>query len=77
MQNLSLKTQNTKGGAPQYKEKIGSICAIYGDVRILVDNYTGFADTYQQREQPIIDIQEDGKMIFSGTVEELKTKLKA
>ena len=76
MADLKLKYQGIKGGEPIWKNRVGYISAFFNNIKIIIDNYQGFGNSYKKREEPIIDIQEDGKMIFSGTIKELKDKLK-
>ena len=78
MKTLALKTQGITGGTPKYTPKVGYVNVFYdglSSTSILIDNYVGNGDSYKQRDEPIIDIKQDGKIIFSGTIEELKNKL--
>lgn len=73
MSNLSLKIQGVRGGNPQWKEKIGCVSTFLdGNLNIItVDNFIGFSETYRKRDNTEIRIQQDGKMCFMGTFEEL------
>lgn len=74
---LSNKTQNKKGGEPQYKENLGySATFIDNNTSIVVDAFKGQGDSYKERETPQIRIQNNGNVIFEGTMEELTIKLK-
>ena len=76
--SLSVKTQGIKGTEPKYKSNLGYV-SIFKDGlsqnMISIDNYEGFGDSYKKREDPEINIQIDGKIMFTGTFEELKKKL--
>jgi hypothetical protein len=73
MNNLSLKTQGIRGGTPQYKEKVGSITAFlrHSEDRIVIDDFTGSGNTYKKREQTLIEIYDNGQLLFAGTKQEL------
>ena len=78
MKDLALKTQGIRGGTPKWTEKVGYVNVFYdGTARtsILIDNFVGYGDDYKRREEPIIDIQEEGKIVFSGTIKQLREKL--
>jgi hypothetical protein len=75
MKNLFLETRGIKGGNPKTTEKNGSVLAVFGNQRIYIDNFEGRGDSYKQRETLLIEITEEGKLLFSGTFEELKSKL--
>ncbi len=78
MSNLSLKTQGIRGGAPQYKEKVGSITTFlrHSEDRIVIDDFSGSGNTYKKREQSLIEIYDNGKLLFTGTKQELFEILK-
>lgn len=73
---ISVKTQNRKGGNPQWKENLG-YGAIFKDQTsfIVLDAYEGQGVSYKQRKEPEIRIQSKGKLIFQGTFDELEKKL--
>lgn len=80
MAKLSLKTVGIKGKTPKYIEKIGSVC-VFADQNntqsnIYIDAFRGSGQTYKEREENIIEVQEDGKIIFCGTFKELANRLK-
>ncbi len=79
MANLEVKTTGIRGGQPRLKTE--------GQVVLFIDNpqagcyiyanaYTGHGAGYQQRENTLIEIREDYKVLFSGTFAELCAKLK-
>ena len=78
MGNLAIKTQNVKGGTPQFKDNVGYVSTFIGnnEDRIVVDAFEGFGETYKRREMHEISIFENGTLIFNGNKYELFEKLK-
>lgn len=77
MNNIHLETQGIKGGNTK-TSKVGYalICLRHPADRIIVDDYEGAGERYKQREQQLIEIIENGKLLFSGTKQELFEILK-
>ena len=78
MENLSFKTQNTKGNRFNYKENLGYVATFLRHPQdiIIVDDFKGAGDDYMQRELSEIRIYENGTLIFKGDKYELFKKLK-
>ena len=77
MKDLQIKTQNRRGGNPQFKDNLGYVTTfIDDDNKIVVDNYKGQGETYEQRNEPQVTIFAKGKAVFNGTFEELEKQLK-
>lgn len=76
MKSLSITTQGVKGGNTK-TQGIGYVlaCIDNHEQRISIDNFSGQGSTYKQREEPLIEIIENGKILSSGTFNELKDKL--
>lgn len=75
---LSLKTQGIKCGTPQWKEELGYAACYLNDKDrhvIAVDAFSGSGTNYKRREENLINIFNDNRMVFSGTIEELVSKL--
>ena len=68
MKNLSVKTQNKKGNAPQYKENLSFVTTFirHSEDYIVVDDFEGVGENYKQRELTEIRVYENGKLIFEG-----------
>ena len=77
MKNLAIKTQNTKGNEPQYKENLGLVTTFlrHSEDFIVVDDFQGAGEDYKQRELTEIQIYQNGKLLFSGDKYELFKKL--
>ena len=76
MQNLSLTQQGTKGGEPTTRPNVGLIIAeTDNDVKISVDAFSGYGDTYKRRAEHLITISSKGQPVFIGTAAELLAKL--
>jgi len=74
---LYSETQNKKGNAKQSKSSLGYTYTSYGDNNFIsVDAYEGQGSSYKERSEPEIKIVNEGEIIFTGTIEELKNKLK-
>ena len=72
---IEVKTQNRRGGIPQYKENLGYATTFIDGNRITVDNYKGQGESYEKREQPKVTIIIRGVEMFVGTFEELQNRL--
>lgn len=78
MNNLTLTQQGVKGNAPKYSANIGRIVAgTDNGVKIEIDAFSGFGDTYARREQHQITITSNDKPVFVGTAEELILKIQS
>lgn len=76
MKDLAIKTQNRRGGTPQYKENLGYANIIIDNgTYILADNYEGQGDNYKKAEETNIQIVVDGMPLFIGSVNELVNRL--
>lgn len=76
MATLNIKTQNKKGGDPQYKEDLGyGVLFLNSQDHISIDVFEGAGDTYKRREQEEIIIVIFGEELFRGTRQELFEKL--
>lgn len=77
MKNIWIETQGVKGGKTQTKE-VGFViaCLRHEQDRITIDDFEGFGDNYKQRELQLIEIIENGKVLFSGSKYELFDILK-
>lgn len=73
---LRLETQGVKGGNTKTVEQNGYIMVNCEEHRITFDNFIGQGATYKQRENPLIEIIENGKVKFSGNLIELIERLK-
>jgi hypothetical protein len=78
---LEAMTQGIRGGKNTYK-RVGACSIMANDngqrheLEINADSFTGYGNTYQQREQTLINIESNGIMIFTGTIEKLVDQLK-
>lgn len=73
---LRVKTQNKKGGEPKWNENIGYVAGFESDdTYVVLDNYEGHGESYKQRECAQIRIQNNGRLLFIGTFDELQLKL--
>ena len=73
MSKLGIKTQNKRGGNPLWKDDLGYV-AVFVDGRandIIVDAFVGTGEDYMRRDQSLININKDGRPVFSGTFDEL------
>ncbi len=77
MKNIWLETQGVKGGQNQGKE-VGFViaCLRHEQDRITIDDFEGYGDAYKQRETQLIEVYENGKLLFSGSKYELFEILK-
>ena len=77
MANLSIKTQGVRGGEPKFQENIAaSTLFLHSEDRISVDVFEGQGNSYKRREREVIEIYENGKLLFSGNRYELFDILK-
>lgn len=78
MPKLSTKIQGVKGGNPQWKDKNGYVTTFLGHSEdfISVDAYDGSGSSYKERETLLIEVYENGKLLFSGNKYELFEILK-
>lgn len=75
MKRLSIDEQGIKGGLKKTKTLGYVNVQLDGDKIFSVDNYLGAGDSYQQRENPIICIFNNGEVVFEGTHKQLIDKL--
>ena len=76
MATLNIKTQNKKGGNPQYKEDLGyGVLFLNSQDHISIDMFEGYGENYKKREQEEIIIVIFGEELFRGTRQELFEKL--
>lgn len=78
MKNIAVKTQNSKGGTPLYKENLGYVTTFIGHSAdsIVVDAFEGQGDDYKRRELMEIRIYNNDELVFKGSKYELFEKLK-
>lgn len=72
MNNIYIETQGIKGGETQSK----NVRYVLVELRherdcITIDDFEGRGDTYRQRELQLIEIIQNGKVLFSGDKYEL------
>lgn len=78
MNNLTLTQQGVNGGTPRYSANVGRIVAgTDSGIKIEVDAFTGFGDTYARREEHQITITSNDKPVFVGTAKELILKIQS
>ena len=77
MEAIGLTTQGVKGGNTK-SQKVGYVLISlrHEQDRIIVDDFEGSGDSYKQRESQLIEIIENGKVLFSGSKQELFNQLK-
>jgi hypothetical protein len=73
MAKLSLKTQNTRGGNPLWKERLGYTANFLdGEGNIIIcDTYEGQGKQRKERKVVNIELYRKGKLIFEGTFNQL------
>ena len=76
MKDLSIQTQGVKGGNTKSVEKNGYVMVNCEQHRITFDNFKGFGENYKPRENPLIEIIENGEVKFAGNFSELIERLK-
>lgn len=75
--SLRAKTQNKRGNNQKWVENLGYVAAFKdNDSFLILDAYSGYGESYTEREDPQITIQHNGKIMFQGTFDELEKKLK-
>jgi len=77
MESLTILTQGVKGGNTK-TQKAGYILAElrHEQDRITIDDFQGTGDAYKQRELSLIEIIQNGTVLFSGNKYELFEILK-
>lgn len=77
-QSLEIKTQNKKGGNPQFKKNLGmaTIFLNHSGDFITADIFEGSGANYKQREQALISIFGNGAQVWQGTEQEFYKQLK-
>lgn len=77
MKNIWIETQGVRGGNTK-TQNVGYaiLCLRHDQDRITVDDFEGSGDSYKQREQQRIEVIENGKVLFSGSKQELFDILK-
>lgn len=78
MENIQIETQGVKGGQAK-SQKVGYVlaCLRHPQDRIIIDDFEGMGDDYKQREMQLIEIIQNGKILFSGDKYQLFEKLKS
>jgi len=78
MENIQLETQGIKGGKTK-AQKVGFVlvCLRHEQDRITIDDFDGYGHDYKQRELQLIEIIENGEVLFSGDKYELFEILKS
>ena len=72
MNHIKITTQGIKGGKTKCTETGYALIQLRHDQdRITIDDFEGTGETYNQREQQLIEIVHNGKVLFSGTKWEL------
>lgn len=81
---LGYSIQGKRGGTPQIKDDIGSVCAFVdnsmgcqysGGNTITVNAFQGMGETYERRKKCEITICNKGEEVFKGDFAELVSKL--
>ncbi len=69
MSKIKVKTIGIRGHEPKIQEQGMATVFIDGDDsdHIAFDAFTGFGDSYKRREETLINVVSDGKIIYSGT----------
>ena len=81
MSELLVRKQGIRGGNWSARDKQGAIDIGYGvlgdlDKEILIDNYTGSGNTYTKREDPLVNLFDNGVCIYAGTLSHLFNTMK-
>ena len=78
MENIHIETQGVKGGQAK-SQKVGYVlaCLRHSQDRIIIDDFEGMGSDYKQREMQLIEIIQNGKILFSGDKYQLFEKLKS
>jgi hypothetical protein len=75
--NIKIETQGVKGGNTKIiNVGYALICLKHEQDRITIDDFEGTGTNYKQRETQLIEIIENGKVLFSGSKYELFELLK-
>lgn len=81
---LGYSIQGKRGGTPQIKDDVGSICTFIdnpfgcqyeGSNSIKVDAFQGYGENYERRGKCEVTICNEGKEVFRGGFDELVGKL--
>lgn len=77
MNNIFIETRGVKGEEIENKT-VGYVVVELRNCQgtIIVDDFIGCGNTYKQREHQLIEIMENGTVLFSGNKEELFKILK-
>jgi hypothetical protein len=77
MEYINLETKGVKGGKTKVQQ-VGYLiaCLRHRLDMIVIDDYISDGKNYIPREQQLIEVIENGKVLFSGTKHELFEKLK-
>jgi len=78
MNNIHIETQGVKGGNTKVSN-VGYVitCLRHQQDRITIDDFEGFGKDYKQRETQLIEIIQNGEVLFSGDKYELYDILRA
>lgn len=77
MENITITTQGVKGGNTKTQYVGYVLCELrHNQDRITIDDFEGQGSNYKQREKQLIEIIENGKVLFSGSKYELFEILK-
>lgn len=78
MNNIHIETQGVKGGNTKVSQ-VGYViaCLRHQQDRITIDDFEGFGKDYKQREMQLIEIIQNGKVLFSGDKYQLFEILKS
>jgi hypothetical protein len=72
MNHIKITTQGTRGGNTKCNNAGYALIQLrHEQDRITIDDFEGTGETYKQREQQLIEIVHNGKILFSGTKWEL------
>jgi hypothetical protein len=72
MNNIAITTQGVKGGSTKCQKVGYALIELRHDQdRITIDDFEGRGENYKQREQQLIEIIQNGKVLFSGSKHEL------
>ena len=78
METISIQTQNKNGEDLKYKENLGLVTTFlrHQEDKIIIDDFEGQGETYQQRELTTIRVYDNGNLIFRGDKYEFFERLK-
>ncbi len=78
MKNISVHTQGVKGRNSQTKNVgYASVALRHEQDRITIDDFEGAGESYKQRELQLIEIYQNGVILFHGDKYELFEILRA